>query len=302
MRNASGLAWGALLFGAITLGCSSDNSSGPSSTGGASGTGGGGSGTGGTPGTGGSSGPPPCPGDPPVTEHNVCANIPSLEQGDAGFTITSPDFAYCGEIPASMTCDGRDFGTGSSPTISWSGAPAGTMSFALLFKDIAILADGDPTKDRLAYHWVMWDIPAATQGLPAGMTGGYHSTEVPGAVQWSGRNQYAFFPPCPNPFPKSDARFTCSLVIDSYSFTLYALPMATLDSLPAPDLDPTSNMPTGNWVVKMGHYIESLPALGVTEYRGTSHAWASSFAPPPAEQYPCAQDMIASGMTSTCLQ
>jgi phosphatidylethanolamine-binding protein (PEBP) family uncharacterized protein len=275
-----------------------------SGLGGASGSGGS-SGAGGGSGNGGASsvdGSPPCVGDPPVTVHNACASIPSLKQGDPSFTITSPDFSYCGEIPASSTCDGRDFGTGASPSVSWSGAPAGTMSYALVFKDIAILADGDPTKDRLAYHWVMWNIPAATTGLPAGMTGGYHSTEVPGALQWALRNQYAFFPPCPNPFPRSDARFTCSLVIDSYSLTLYALPTAKIDNLPAPDLDPTTNMPTGNWVVKMGHYIESLQALGVTEYRGTSKAWASAFAPPTAEQYPCTQDMIASGTTSTCLQ
>ncbi len=61
-------------------------------------------------------------------------------------------------------------------------------------------------------------------------------------------------------------------------------------------------MPTGNWVVKMGHYIESLQNLGVTEYRGTSQAWASSFAPPPVEEYLCTQDVIDAGATSTCLQ
>jgi len=49
-------------------------------------------------------------------------------------------------------------------------------------------------------------------------------------------NMYALFPPCPNPFPLGDARFACNLVIDSYSFTLYALPMAQLDDLPKPDI------------------------------------------------------------------
>jgi hypothetical protein len=60
-----------------------------------------------------------------------------------------------------------------------------------------------------------------------------------------------------------------------------------LDNLPAPDLDATTGMPTGNYVVNLGHYIESLSALAVTEYRGTSHAWATSFNPPGPVQYPC---------------
>jgi phosphatidylethanolamine-binding protein (PEBP) family uncharacterized protein len=225
-------------------------------------------------------------GDPPVTEHNMCATIASGKKGDAAFTISSPDFTNCGTIPATMTCDGKAFGTGSSPTLTWSGAPAGTMSYALVFKDIAILADNDVTKERLGYHWVMWNIPASKTGLPPGLTGGYHSTEVPGALQWAGRNNYGFFPPCPNPFPRDDSRFTCGLVIDSYSFTLYALPTATLTNLPAPDLD-ANGLPTGNYVVKMGHYLEGLTALAVTEYRGTSKAWATSFAAPTPTQYPC---------------
>jgi hypothetical protein len=133
----------------------------------------------------------------------------------------------------------------------------------------------------------MWDIPATRTGLPAGLTGGYHSTEVPGALQWAGRNNYGFFPPCPNPFPRDDARFMCNLVIDSYSFTLYALPTAKLTNLPPPDLDATTGQPTGNYVVKLAHYIEGLSALAVTEYRGTSKAWSTSFAPPSPVQYPC---------------
>lgn len=99
-----------------------------------------------------------------------------------------------------------------------------------------------------------------------------------------------------------DDRFSCSLVIDSYSFTLYALPMAKLDGLPAPDISPDTGMPSGNWVVNMGHYIESLAALGVTEYRGTSQGWATSFAPPDPAQYPCTADMVTAGTVDACLQ
>jgi phosphatidylethanolamine-binding protein (PEBP) family uncharacterized protein len=276
---------------ALLAGCSSDDADD--------------SGTPGAGGTGGSGGAPACTAAPAPTAKFACADIASLKQGDPNFTLTSPDFANCGEIPkATQTCDGKEFGTGSSPTLSWTGAPAGTLSFALIFKDIAILAENNPARERFAYHWVMWDIPATVTSLPAAMTGGYHSTEVPGALQWASRGNYAFFPPCPNPFPMTDMRFTCSLVIDSYSFQLFALPVAKLQNLPEPDLDAMTGMPTGNWAVKMGHFIETqAAALAVTEHRGTSSAWAGSFVPAatPA-QFPCTQAMITGGMTTGCLQ
>ena len=85
---------------------------------------------------------------------------------------------------------------------------------------------------------------------------------------------------------------------DSYSLALYALPVAKLDNLPAPDLDATTGMPTGNYVVKMGHYIESLSAVAIAEYRGTSHAWATSFSPPPQVQYPCTTGAALDGGTA----
>ena len=98
------------------------------------------------------------------------------------------------------------------------------------------------------------------------------------------------------PLPAGDSRFTCSLSLDSYSYTLYAFSFAHLPSLPAPDLN-ANGEPTGNYVAKLGRYIESLSALAVTEYRGTSSAWASGFAPPSALEYPCAADYKVDGGT-----
>jgi phosphatidylethanolamine-binding protein (PEBP) family uncharacterized protein len=287
-RTALGIIGFSIFCGASVLsGCSSDDDDDQHAAGG----------TGGTAGAGGMA----CTGDPPVTEHNVCADIPSQKKGDDAFTITSPDFAFCGEMPAKLSCDGKEFGTGESPTYTWTGAPAGTKSFAAVFKDISILADGNPATERMGYHWVMWDIPASATSLPGNMTGGYHSTEVSGALQWSSLASYGFFTPCPNPFPKDDARFNCTRVIDSYSLTLYALPVATIEDWPAPDTDPTTGQPTGNWVVKMAHYLEGLDALAVTEYRSTSKAWSTAFVPPSAAERPCTPDQVTSGMTEMCL-
>jgi hypothetical protein len=78
--------------------------------------------------------------------------------------------------------------------------------------------------------------------------------------------------------------------------------VATLTDLPAADLDPDTGMPTGNWVVNMGHYIESLDALAVTEYRGTSGAWATSFMPPDPAPYPCTTVPALDGGALDCLQ
>ena len=236
-----------------------------------------------------------CAGEPVVTPNKVCADIPSQKQGDQGFTVTSPDFGSCAELPQAMTCDGNDFGTGASPKIDWTGAPVGTMSFAVVFKDISL--SNDVATERFGYHWVMWDIPANVTGLPAGMTGGFQSVEVPGAHQWSSLGSYGFFPPCPNPFPKDAPQFMCSLTQDSYSFTVYALPTAKLTSLP-PAIDTGTSMPAAagwNWVVNMAHYIEGLQALAVAEYRGTSKAWAKAFVPPNAAQFPCAGSGVAGG-------
>lgn len=324
MKPALTMAWGVLLLGVTSqFGCSSDDDDdrpGTAGSGGRAGSGHsdageGGETHGGSSGNGGSSNGGSSAGeggagaseggtagggcvDPPIVPRDTCVDVPSQKEGDEDFVVTSPDFENCGEIPASMTCDGHDFGTGDSPEFSWTGAPEGTLSFAAVFKDLSL--SEDPATEHLGYHWAMWDIPAGTTELPGGMSGGFNSVEVPGAHQWSSLGSYGFFTPCPNPFPQGAPQFTCSLNRDSYSFTLYALPVEKLEDLPAPELD-DDGMPVSNWVVAMGHYIESLDALSVTEYRGTSSAWAAAFVPPNAEKFPCTQAQIDDAMTESCL-
>jgi phosphatidylethanolamine-binding protein (PEBP) family uncharacterized protein len=261
-------------------------------------------------------------GRPVATPHNNCATIPGPAVpganggnsgsagaaghggagGAGGFSIMSPDFPFCGTIPAANTCDGHDFGTGTNPALMWSGAPAGTMSYAIVFKDISLLGDtvaDTPETDinvQHGYHWVMWDIPANVTSLPSGASTGLHSTTIPGAMQWSQRNNYGFFPPCPNPFPAGDARYTCSLTLDSYSFTIYAFNFAHLTP-PTPMLN-ANGEPTGNYAATVARYLDTLLALGVAEYRGTSSAWASTFSPPAGIEYPCVADDRIDGGTN----
>lgn len=79
------------------------------------------------------------------------------------FALTSPVFPPHGSIPARNTCEGEDI----SPPLEWSGAPAGTKSYALIVDD----PDApDPQAPKRVYvHWVAYNIPASATGLPEGV-------------------------------------------------------------------------------------------------------------------------------------
>lgn len=68
--------------------------------------------------------------------------------------IKSQAFAQGSLIPAKHTCDGADV----SPPLAWSGAPAGTKSFALI-------SDDPDAPVGTWVHWVMWNIPAEARVL-----------------------------------------------------------------------------------------------------------------------------------------
>ncbi|HEY8164213.1 MAG TPA: YbhB/YbcL family Raf kinase inhibitor-like protein [Gemmatimonadaceae bacterium] len=74
--------------------------------------------------------------------------------------VTSTAFKQAGVIPGRYTCEGDD----TSPPLAWSGAPAGTKSFAMIVDD----PDApDPAKPQRVYvHWVIYGLPANATGLP----------------------------------------------------------------------------------------------------------------------------------------
>ena len=73
--------------------------------------------------------------------------------------LTSSAFAEGGEIPSEYTCEGKDI----SPPLAWTGAPAGTRSFALIVDD----PDApDPAAPKMTWvHWVLYNIPASASSL-----------------------------------------------------------------------------------------------------------------------------------------
>lgn len=89
----------------------------------------------------------------------------------APMTMTVAGFADGGEIPVkySQAAPGVAAGEGLSPAIAWSNAPAGTQSFVLNMHDMEVVRN--KTTDDQA-HWVVWNIPASSTGLPEGVPKG----------------------------------------------------------------------------------------------------------------------------------
>src|SRR3954465_14424129 len=107
-------------------------------------------------------------------------------------------------------------GQNVSPQLSWSGAPAGTKSFALT------LYDPDAPTGSGWWHWVVYDIPATATELPQGAGSGKAPLPA-GTVQGKtdfGAAGYGGAGPPPGDKPHR------------YVFTVYALKVDKLD-LPA---------------------------------------------------------------------
>lgn len=81
----------------------------------------------------------------------------------------------------------------ASPPLSWSGAPAGTRSFAL------IVDDPDAGEPRPFTHWTAWNIPASVQELREGMPGAVQLGDPQGMRQGADSNNrtgwYGMRPP-----------------------------------------------------------------------------------------------------------
>jgi Raf kinase inhibitor-like YbhB/YbcL family protein len=105
-------------------------------------------------------------------------------------------------------------GSNTSPPLTWMGAPAGTMSYAVSLVDLSIDA----------VHWVIWDIPMGTTSLPAALPGDTTLTTPVMAKQIHKAEFFgaggAYRGPCP-----SGANHT-------YQFQVNAIGTTTLPGLP----------------------------------------------------------------------
>ncbi len=113
--------------------------------------------------------------------------------------ITSTAFSEGSMIPKRYTCDGEDV----SPPLAWTGVPEGT-------KSLALICDDPDAPVGTWVHWVLFNIPADMQEVPANIppekiikNGARHGTNDVRKLNYGG--------PCP---PGGTHR---------YYFKLYAL-------------------------------------------------------------------------------
>jgi len=141
----------------------------------------------------------------------ACAALPALATA-AGFELKSTDVAEGSTLTNAQVFNGFGCkGDNVSPALAWSGAPAGTKSYALT------VYDPDAPTGSGWWHWVVYDLPPATTGLPKGAKA---ATLPAGAHQ--GNNDFGtgdFGGACPPPGDKPH----------HYIFTVYALKVPKLD-------------------------------------------------------------------------
>jgi Raf kinase inhibitor-like YbhB/YbcL family protein len=94
-------------------------------------------------------------------------------------TLTTTAWADGGMIPLRYSQAGPEL----SPAIQWSGAPAGTASFVLIFRDADVLVNNS-TDDFL--HWMLWNIPPGASSLPQAMADGFELPDGTRQISASG--------------------------------------------------------------------------------------------------------------------
>jgi Raf kinase inhibitor-like YbhB/YbcL family protein len=140
--------------------------------------------------------------------------------GGAPMTLTTTAFPDGGQIPVkySQAAEGAAPGEGTSPALTWANVPAGTQSFVLHMHDMDVVRNR--TTDDQA-HWLVWNIPAASTGLPEGVPRGAQLAD--GSYQTSATGPVYRGPGAPANGP-----------MHHYVFELYALD-TKLDVAPGTD-------------------------------------------------------------------
>jgi Raf kinase inhibitor-like YbhB/YbcL family protein len=117
----------------------------------------------------------------------------SLAVWSQTFTLTSTSVggqATMKEVFNGFGCTGDNV----SPQLSWSNAPEGTMGYAIT------MYDKDAPTGSGWWHWVAFDLPASTTGLPAGAGDPAKGLMPAGAIQ--SRTDFGapgYGGPCPPP-------------------------------------------------------------------------------------------------------
>lgn len=146
----------------------------------------------------------------------------------------NPKFAYCMPDGSGRTKSGGNI----NPAISWSGAPIGTKSYAIIVVDPDVPANFEPANKegrdihidyprRDFFHWVLVDIPQTVKSIAEGKDSKGTENKPVGqlAYGFTGHNDYGndqggYNGPCP---PWNDMR------LHHYHFKVFALDVAKLN-------------------------------------------------------------------------
>jgi Raf kinase inhibitor-like YbhB/YbcL family protein len=128
-------------------------------------------------------------------------------------TLTTTGWADGAQIPVKYT---QAVPNPVSPELKWNNVPQGTMSFVLHFHDPDV-AIGGTTNDQV--HWLVWNIPATSTGLPEGVPQGAQLADGSRQISASGATYRGPGAPANGPF-------------HHYTFEIYALD-TMLDVQPA---------------------------------------------------------------------
>jgi hypothetical protein len=132
----------------------------------------------------------------------------------AQFEVTSPEIKKNGTIAEEQVFNGFGCqGANVSPALNWTGAPAGTKSFAVT------VYDPDAPTGSGWWHWVVFDIPATAKGLPKNASAQAASLPTGSVQSRTDFGKPGYGGPCP---PAGDKAH-------HYQFTVHAL---KVDKLP----------------------------------------------------------------------
>jgi len=106
-------------------------------------------------------------------DEKIASRQPGTGAAPHTLKVTSDSFLPNQPIPDKFSQQGANI----SPTLSWSGATAGTREFVL------ICEDPDAPMPRPFVHWILHRLPASITSLPEGVPTEQKLTALAGAVQ-----------------------------------------------------------------------------------------------------------------------
>ena len=173
---------------------------------------------------------------------------------DMSIEVTSPVFSRIRRIPKDHSCTPKALKAGqvyeqnfdptktfanSSPPLEWTGVPEGTVSIALVMDSDQIVealdlkgisgdreAGAESAPDNAWSHWVIWNIPADSTGLPEAVATTTEAVAI-GPNTRQGVNDdktVGYSGPCPLPVTVTYKKgYRTPKVVFSYFFHVYAL-------------------------------------------------------------------------------